>query len=59
MEFGLMKAGAETWGAGGRFPQSLKWGTAHAFVPPIFWEVVLSDVREIMKRVKKGVFLVR
>jgi len=27
--------------------------------PPIFREVVLSDARESMNRVKKGVFLVR
>jgi len=34
-------------------------GTAHASVPPIFGEVVLSDARESMNRVKKGVYLVR
>src|SRR6218665_1216629 len=45
---------------GGRSPQKkLRWGTAHASVPPIFREVVLSDARESMKRVKKGAFLVR
>jgi len=32
-------------------------GTAHAFVPPIFWEIVLSDARESMNRVKKVFFL--
>src|SRR6218665_3607981 len=39
----------------------IDWGTAHALVSPIFREVVLSDAREreSMKRVKKGVFLVR
>src|SRR6218665_1965630 len=40
-------------------PKNLRWGTAHALVPPIFREVVLSDARESTKRVKKGVFLVR
>jgi len=34
-------------------------GTAHASVPPMFWEVVLSDAREstnrVKSRVKKGV----
>src|SRR6218665_1850305 len=34
-------------------------GTAHILVPPIFLEVVLSDVRESMNRVKNCVFLVR
>src|SRR6218665_3592555 len=38
---------------GGRPPQNLRWGTAHALVPPpIFREVVLSDVCERMNRVK-------
>ena len=46
------------WGDGP--PQNFRWGTAHALVPPpIFWEVVLSDVRESMNRVKNGGFLVR
>src|SRR6218665_283770 len=35
---------------------NLRWGTAHASVPPIFKEGVLSDARESMNRVKK-VFL--
>ena len=35
-------------------PQNLRWGTAHALVPPIFREVVLSDVCERMNRVKNG-----
>ena len=26
--------------------KNLRWGTAHASVPPIFWEVVLSDACE-------------
>ena len=45
--------GAETWEGLGDGPQILKWGTAHALVPPIFREVVLSDVCERMNRVKK------
>ena len=44
---------------GGTAPHNLRWGTAHALVPPIFREVVLSDARESMNRVKRGVFLVR
>jgi len=28
----------------GGFPPNLRWGTAHASVPPIFGEVVLSQV---------------
>ena len=46
------------WGDG-RSYQNLRWGTASASVPPIFWEVVLSDARESLNRVKTGVFLVR
>src|SRR6218665_1520544 len=46
-------------GLGGTVPQNLRWGTAHALVPPIFIEAALSDARESMNRVKKGVFLVR
>ena len=40
-------------GLGGRSPQNLRWGDAHAFVPPIFGEVVLSDARESINRVKR------
>ena len=40
------------WGDGP--PQNLRWGTAHALVPSIFREVVLSDARESTNRVKKG-----
>src|SRR6218665_965050 len=37
-----MGAWAETYGGLGDGPlQNLRWGTAHAFVPPIFREVVL------------------
>ena len=39
----------------GRSPQNLRWGAAHASVPPIFWETVLSDARESTNIVKKGV----
>ena len=42
-------------GTGGRSPQNLRWGTAHASVHPIFWEVMFSDERESTKRVKNGV----
>src|SRR6218665_522849 len=43
-------------GTGGRSPQKCEVGTAHALVPPIFREVVLSDSRESMNRVKKVFF---
>ena len=46
-------------GTGGTVPPNMRWGTAHASVPPIFWEVVLPDVRDSLNRVKKGAFLVR
>src|SRR6218665_908108 len=46
-------------GTGGRSPQKFEVGTAHALVPPIFREVVLSDVCESINRVKNGAFLVR
>src|SRR6218665_2871830 len=40
---------AETWGTGGTVPPKFEvGGTAHALVPPIFREVVLSDVCERM-----------
>jgi len=48
--------GRRPGGLGGRSPKTnLRWGTAHALVPPIFREVVLSDARERMNmdRVKK------
>ena len=48
--------GGNLEGTGGPSPQVWGGGTAHAFVPPIFW-VVLLDVRESMKRVKKVFFL--
>ena len=41
-------------GTGGTDPQNLRWGTAHALVPPIFRQVVLSGARERMNRVKKS-----
>ena len=39
--------GGDLGGTGGTVPQKI-WdgGTVHASVPPIFWEVVLSDARE-------------
>ena len=30
------------WGTVGRFRQTLRWGTVHTSVPPIFREVVLG-----------------
>ena len=40
--------GRRPWGMGeGDGPlQNLRWGTAHAFVPPIFGEVVLLEACE-------------
>ena len=35
-------------------PQNLRWGTAHACVPPIFGEVVLSQVRTEKNRQEKS-----
>jgi len=35
--------GGDLEGPGGTDPQNLRWGTAHASVPPIFREVVLTD----------------
>ena len=35
--------GGDLGGLGGRSPQNLRLGTAHAFVPPIFWELTLSE----------------
>src|SRR6218665_2346550 len=53
--------GGDLRGTGGRPPKKhfFRWGTAHAAVPPIFGEVVLSDAHESMNRVKNGVFVVR
>jgi len=54
----LYLRGGNLEGTGGDSPPKFEVGmTAHAFVPPIIWEVVLSDVRESMKRVKKVLFL--
>ena len=41
----------EDWGDGSS--PKLEVGTAHASVPPIFWEAILSDGRESTNRVKK------
>ena len=38
---------------GGTVPQNLRWGDGLCIGPPIFREVVLSDVCERMNRVKK------
>ena len=54
---GVHPRGGDLGGLGGRSPQKKIWGggTAHALVPPpIFWEGVLSDVRESMNRLKNG-----
>jgi len=32
------------WGDG--FPTDLRWGMAHAYVPPIFQELLLLDFRQ-------------
>jgi len=38
---------------GGRSPQKMRWGTAHASVPQIFGEVVLLEASESSKREKR------
>jgi len=43
--------GGET---GGTVPQNLRWGTAHASVSPIFWKLLVLDVRQSTNWVKKG-----
>src|SRR6218665_1761924 len=43
----------------GTVPPKFDVGKAHALVPPIIREVVLSDACESINRVKNGVFLVR
>ena len=48
-------SGAETlgdWGDGP--PKNLRWGDGPCIGPPIFRQVVLSDARERMSRVKNG-----
>jgi len=44
----------EDWGT---VPQNLRWGTAHASVPPIFGEVVLLEACENTNREKAKIFL--
>jgi len=39
----LRSMGRDMWG---RFPKKLRWGTAHASVPPIFEEVVLEKYEQ-------------
>ena len=41
-----------TWG---KVPQNLRWGTAHASVPPIFLEVVFVGCARKYEQSKKGV----
>src|SRR6218665_2958744 len=54
-----MSRGGNLGGLEGRSPQSLKWGTAHAFFHPnILRSSVVSCARKYEKS-KKGVFLVR
>jgi len=38
--------GGDLGGTGGKVPQNLRWGTAHASVPTIFREVVLLEACE-------------
>jgi len=52
----IMCRGGDLGGLG-TVPQNLRWGTAHALVPPIFREVVLSDACESINIVKKVFFL--
>ena len=56
----IMCRGGDLGGLG-TVPQNLRWGKAHALVPPqyLLREIVLSDARESVNRVKKGVSLVR
>src|SRR6218665_2489356 len=55
----LTKARGGDLGETGDCPPKFEVGDGPCIGPPIFREVVLSDVRENMNRVKKGVFLVR
>src|SRR6218665_846622 len=55
MLFFMWTQGWRPGGTGGTVPSKFEvGGTAHALVPPIFREVVLSDVCERMNRVKNG-----
>ena len=55
--------GGDLGGGDGPPTSNLRWGDCPCIGPPIyfpiFWEVVLSDVRESMNRVKYCFFLVR
>jgi len=47
--------GGDLGGNGGRYPgKNLRWGTAHASIPPIFPEELLFDVRQSTNWLKKG-----
>ena len=50
-----MSTGEDLGGLGGRSPQNLRWGTAHASVPPIFRELLLLECEA---KYKKCSFLV-
>jgi len=45
--------GGDLGGTGRTVPQNLRWGMAHASVPPIFGEVVLRDAWEKCMVTKK------
>jgi len=50
----MSDTGGDLRETGGTVPsKNLKWGTAHSSVPPIFWELLLLDVRQSMNWVKK------
>src|SRR6218665_832082 len=52
--------GGDLRGTGGRFPSKFAvGGRPMHWSSPIFIDLMLSDARESMNRVKKGVFLVR
>ena len=47
--------GGDLRGTGGTVPPKFEEGTAHAYVPPIFGEVVLLEACKSCKRKKSGV----
>jgi len=53
-EFLLQFMGGDLGGLGDG-PPNLRWGTAQASAPPIFWEVLLWDVRQSTNWLRKGV----
>ena len=46
--------GRDLGGLGGRFPKLLRWGDGPCIRPPIFWEVLLLEVRQSTNWLKKG-----